>query len=137
MRFLIIGLLCFFTLSACSIEDDAARITYQYVGVNNVVVPDSFVFGQSYDLEASLELPNDCYIFSGFEMEIFDNQRFVRAVLTQIEVNGTCENAAPQIITEQLTFQALQREDYIFKFLTGYDTSGNEVYVEYVIPVVL
>jgi hypothetical protein len=113
------------------------RISYQYVGVSDIVVPDSFVLGQSYDLEATLELPSDCFIFSGFEMDIFDNQRYVRAVLTQIEANGTCENTEPQMITEQLTFQALQREDYIFKFLTGYDDLGNEIYLEYTIPVTL
>lgn len=137
MKVIVKTLICFLLLSACSIEDDSMRISYQYVGVSDIVVPDSFVLGQSYDLEATLELPSDCFIFSGFEMDIFDNQRYVRAVLTQIEANGTCENTEPQMITEQLTFQALQREDYIFKFLTGYDDLGNEIYLEYTIPVTL
>jgi hypothetical protein len=136
MKYFFCAIIALIGLSSCSIESDTPLISYEYVAVNDVVIPSSFEFGQSYDILVTFTMPNDCYIFSGFEMTPNNNERIVRVVLTKQEENGTCENNSVMMTREEiLRFRVMDGEDYIFKFSNGVDDQGNETFLEYTVTV--
>jgi hypothetical protein len=135
MKLFITSLLVILGLTSCSIEDELPVISYGYEVAQSVIIPDSFNFGETYDIEVSFTLTNDCYIFSGFEMVPNSIQRTVRIVSTQIQPNGSCENSIPENQSKTLRFQVKSTGIYVFKFLSGYDDLGNETFLEFTVPV--
>ncbi len=136
MKYFVYAIVALLGLSSCSIESDTPLISYEYVAVDEVVIPSSFEFGQTYDLLVTFTMPNDCYIFSGFELISNNNERIVRVVLTKQEENGTCETSSLLMQRDEiLRFQVNDANDYIFKFSSGVDDLGNETFLEYIVTV--
>jgi len=124
-------------ITSCSIDDGEPRVIYGYVGVTSVDLPDSFELNETYDIDVTYGIENECLVFSGFEMIRGEgNTRTVRTVVADYG-SSDCDDiaAAPISATETLQFQVIFTEDYTFRFSTGVDEDGNETFLEYVVPV--
>ncbi|MGB5981204.1 MAG: hypothetical protein WBG46_03570 [Nonlabens sp.] len=124
-------------ITSCSIDDGEPPVNYGYVGVTSVEIPDSFEFGETYDIDVTYSVVNECLVFSGFEMiRGQGNTRTVRTVVADYGSND-CDDITdtPDSATETLQFQVIFMEDYTFRFSSGIDEDGNETFLEYIIPV--
>ena len=134
---LFVFLLVAMALNGCSLDDDSTPVAYGYAAITEVDLPDSFEFGETYDIDITYSLNSDCFIFSGFDMIRGEpNSRTVRAVVEAFGSNDCDDSLAlPVEFTETLGFEVIFTEDYTFRFLTGIDEEGNETFLEYVVPV--
>lgn len=134
MKRIVFILSVFFLVTSCDVGDDGSSVLYSYVAVQNVDIPDSFELGKTYDIEVEYVLPNDCFAFSGFEVFASNpNTRTVRPVAFTNQDN--CPDKSTSLEKRNLKFQVIRAEDYLFKFLTGVDDQGQEVFMEFTVPV--
>jgi len=52
-----------FTLFSCSLDDDNSNFSIKTLPIKEVIVPDSFEFGQSYNITVFYDLPDGCHSF--------------------------------------------------------------------------
>jgi hypothetical protein len=128
------GLLVFMvTLTSCSLDDDGPEFAFQIMPIESVDVPDSFIFGETYDISVTYDRPSDCYIFNDFIYDVEDNQRTV-AVVNTVYDNSSC---TPQVETMTAGFELTVSsfDAYIFRFYIGENEDGVDEYHYVEVPV--
>ncbi len=121
-----------FTLFSCSLDDDSSfRIST--LPIKEAIVPDSFEFGQFYDITVYYDLPDGCHSFYNLFYQHDGASRIV-AINSLVDTESACTLA---IIEKEYTFsvEATQEEDYTFKFWKGTDNNGDDIFVEVIVPV--
>ena len=67
MKNKILSLLLLFTLlSSCSLDDDTNDFLLEVVPIESVVVPEEFIFGDTYQITVEYSRPSDCHVFNNF-----------------------------------------------------------------------
>ena len=128
-------LLLFFTLvtlSSCSINDDDQpqnNILYAYAPIDEVVMPESFVLGQEYEIEITYTNPSPCHEMFGFEY-VPENQTHYFGIVSSFNPNDPlCSDEVGSTEEYIWKFRANRNENYIFKFWTGIDSNGEAVFL--------
>lgn len=122
-------------LQSCSLDkEDAVKFRYELVPVESVDVPASFVYGESYTITVRYARPTSCYAFDGFYYEKSENIRTI-AVQNVVYQQDNCQTLNASIIEKTLLFNVLSNETYKFKFWKGKDANGQDLFLEYDIPV--
>ena len=64
-----------FLLFGCSNDDNSHDYHLEYVNVISADLPDEFIYGYTYRINVTIELPNSCYYFYNHKCYnfIFDN----------------------------------------------------------------
>jgi len=138
MRIGTILILCLvFIISSCELSDDGLQVTYEAVSIDSVQLPQTFTFGERYDIPVFYKRPTSCHVFEGFNVEASLNERTIASVLARFNAGECIEE---NVVEEQyLRFTAASNGTYVFKFLTNQDVNGDGTgpdYLEYEIQVI-
>lgn len=122
-------------LSSCSIDDGTnPEFSFEFMPVESVIMPEEFVYGETYAIGVSYIKPNSCYQFNDFAYEIDDNE-FIVAIVNIVYEDVVC-NGEPVLNTVLFNFTANSTETYVFKFFQGEDETGVDEYHIIEVPVV-
>ena len=133
MKNLAVLLISIILLSSCLTNDDLPNYKYEFIKIDEVSAPNSFTYSEKDTIFIKYTLANSCYRFNDVLYEYKDTTRTV-AVRAIVSLDNTCS----EVITQKeykLVVNALQKEDYLFKFYKGKDTDGKNIFEEIVIPV--
>lgn len=130
---ILMSLMMFFMLFSCSINDDSSNLSLETLPIKEAVVPEEFVFGQSYTLKVIYDLPDGCHSFYNLFYQ-YDGPVRIVAINSLVDNASACTLA---LIEKEHTFvvKAIQQEDYIFKFWKGIDDNGDDIFEEVIVPV--
>ncbi|MEI6865211.1 hypothetical protein [Flavicella sp.] len=138
MKKLFMLLMVTLVISSCNDDDiDLPDYHYEYLPIEEAIIPSTFTLNETYDITITYILPNECYSFNSvsFEIDQEDETSRILAVLTLVDDVTTCTE---ELITEEYTFEftATQEEEYTFKLWKGYDDEGESIFDEIIVPVV-
>ena len=123
------------TLSSCSDDDDYHDYHLEYVGTKSADVPDEFIYGQTYRINVTIELPNSCYFYYNQYEYFYEGTSRLIYPIAHVDDGVPC---TPNITetTFSIPVQVLQEEPYIFKFYQGEDADGQDIFLTIEVPVV-
>lgn len=122
--------------SSCDLDDDSPNFYFAALNAVEANVPESFEFGETYDIEVTYERPNGCTFFEGFDVTKTDQTD--RDVVVIGSVLTDEERACTQEVTEVvalLKFHVIYTGEYHFRFYAGEDENNDPIYLEYTVPV--
>ena len=122
--------------TACEVDDDSPNFYFTALTTVEANVPESFEFGETYDIEVTYLRPNGCTFFEGFDvMQTAETDRDVVVIgFVLTDEDRACTQAVEEVVAI-LKFNVIYTEEYKFRFYAGDDTDGNATYLEYTIPV--
>ncbi len=124
-----------FSFIACSLDDEGTNFKYVNLKVISAEVPESFEYGEKYDIKVTYLNPNSCTYFEGFDIHKHKlTEREVYPIGTEFIDRNDCQEKAVEVEIS-LPFEVIYREDYLFKFWTGKNTDGKDQYIELSVPV--
>jgi len=123
------------TLSSCSNDDDYHDYHLEYVAVTSAEVPDEFIFGNTYRIDVTIELPNSCYYYYNQYDYFYEGTSRLIYPIGHVDDGVAC---TPNIreTTFSIPVQVLQSEPYIFKFYQGEDADGQDIFLTIEVPVI-
>lgn len=132
-------LLLVFAIAACSLDDeDNVEYHMEFIPVENAIVPDTLIPGQSFKMLISFKRPNDCHYFDGFFTEENIKGQTI-APQTMVFENITCNSLDTEPAEEvvyNFDFSPAYRDSvYVFMFYKGLDAAGQKVFSETTVPV--
>ena len=99
--FLLIGLLGLIT--SCSLDDEGQVVSYEALPIADYELPESFIYGERYQLPVSFVLPTTCHEFYNFEAARADSTRFVYAI-SQVLESDMCTDTPNDTVSTFLNF---------------------------------
>lgn len=130
--------LVIFSFLSCSIDDDNPTFHFEFVPIETVEMPESFEFGNIYDIEYSYYKQTECHLFNDLYFEPSGNTRTV-AVINRVNHEGSnviCEELIDQLETRTFQFQVINNTgSYVFRFWQGVDENGEDEYLIVEVPV--
>ena len=129
-------LFCFIlsSLWSCSLNDDSNNFSYEFVPIESVSMPDTFLLEVVHTLEYTYYRPTTCHGFYDLYYVPEDNERTV-AVINIVFDNSNCEPLVDNLIEKTFDFKPLNTGTYIFKFWQGLDENDEDLYLVYEITV--
>lgn len=123
------------TLSSCNNDDDYHDYHLEYVNVTDAELPDEFIYGRTYKIDVTIELPNSCYYYyNQYDYFYEGNSRLIYPI-AHVDDGVPCTLNIRET-TFSIPVQALQNETYIFKFYQGEDAEGQDIFLTIEVPVV-
>jgi hypothetical protein len=120
----------------CDVDDDNYHEHHlEYIGVVDVELPDEFIFGSTYEINITIELPNSCYFYYGQYDYFHEGTSRLIHPIVHVDDDVACTQSIIET-TFSIPVQALQDEPYIFKFYQGEDTNGENLYLTIEVPVI-
>lgn len=133
-KFVLLILICFAAFTSCSIDDNGSNfIGTEILPIESVEIPESFVYGESYEILITYNRPSTCHQFYNFFYEIDRNERTV-AVINSVYSNESCVQES-ESVTVTLNFTVNGTETYLFKFYQGEDADGEDQYLLVEVPI--
>ena len=125
----------FFLFNACSPGDDTHYL-FKLMPIQSVDIPTEFTLGQTYPITVHYTVPTSCYYFSTLYYDKDLNIRTI-AVENAIAQRSNCPDlsAADGASTYTFNFYVTSNGSYIFKFYQGKDDQGNNIFLQYEVPV--
>lgn len=132
-----ITLILFLTLFSisCSLDDNEPNYRFEILEIESVVVPDELHLGETHSFIIRYRRPTSCHGFNSFYYDKNLNTRTVAVQGIVLESNN-CLPLENDIQEETLDFFVTNNGSYIFKFFQGKDDNGQDVFLEYEIPVI-
>ncbi|MCV6629357.1 MAG: hypothetical protein OIF50_05810 [Flavobacteriaceae bacterium] len=125
-------LLLSFGLLGC-LKDEDTNFHLKALQIESVSLPESFEVGKIYDIEVKCMLPNGCTYFNGFQVNDPElTERYIAAIGA---VYGQSCTEQIEMTTERFRFLVRFDKDYTFKFWSGKDDNGEDIYIEKVVPI--
>ena len=124
-----------FLFNACS-PDEGISYNLKLMPIVSVDIPTEFTLGQTYPITVHYIKPTTCYYFNQLYYEKDLNIRTV-AVECAIEQRNNCIDltGAEAEASYTFNFYVTSNGSYIFKFYQGKNTNGENVFLEYEVPV--
>lgn len=122
-------------LNSCSMEDET-KYLFELMPITSVDIPTEFTLGQTYPITVHYTKPTSCHYFNTLYYDKNLNVRTI-AVENAVAQKNDCQDLTGDATLEQYTFnfQVTGNGSYIFKFYQGKDVNGNNVFLEYEVPV--
>ena len=133
----ILSLIAFFFLfNSCTPLGDETNYLYEILPIDSVDIPTEFTLGQTYPITVRYNKPTTCHYFSTLYYEKDLNIRTI-AVENAVKQTNNCQDlsAADSATEYTFNFQVTSNGSYIFKFYQGKDANGQNIYLEYEVPV--
>ena len=123
------------TVSSCNDEGDYHDYHLEYTSVKGAELPDEFIYGRTYRIDITIELPNSCYYFYNQYDYFYEGTSRLIYPIAHVDDGVPC---TPNITetTFSIPVQARQFEPYIFKFYQGEDVDGQDMFLTIEVPVV-
>ena len=125
-----------FLIFGCSNDDNNDHDYHlEYVNVISADLPDEFIYGLTYRINITIELPNSCYYFYNQYDYFYEGTSRLIYPIGHVDDGVPC---TPNITetTFSIPVHALQSEPYIFKFYQGEDENGQDVFLTIEVPVI-
>ena len=125
-----------FLIFGCSDDDNNDHDYHlEYVNVISADLPDEFIYGLTYRINITIELPNSCYYFYNQYDYFYEGTSRLIYPIGHVDDGVPC---TPNITetTFSIPVHALQSEPYIFKFYQGEDENGQDVFLTIEVPVI-
>lgn len=123
------------TTVSCSDDDNDHNYHLEYVNVTDADVPDEFIFGQTYRINVTVELPSSCYYFYGQYDYFYEGTSRLIYPIAHVHDGEPCTLNIREVVFS-IPVQALQTEPYIFKFYQGEDAEGQDTFLTIEVPVI-
>lgn len=121
---------------SCSDDDDNYHEYHlEYIGATSADVPDEFIYGNTYRINVTIELPNSCYYFYNQYDYFYEGTSRLIYPIAHVDDGVPC---TPNIreTTFSIPVQVLQSEPYIFNFYQGVDADGQDIFFTIEVPVI-
>ena len=125
-----------FLIFGCSDDDNNDHDYHlEYVNVISADLPDEFIYGLTYRINVTIELPNSCYYFYNQYDYFYEGTSRLIYPIGHVDDGVPC---TPNITetTFSIPVQVLQSAPYIFKFYQGEDENGQDVFLTIEVPVI-
>ena len=134
MKKLVLSLSLLFVFNSCSVEDNQ-KFHYEILPVESVEMPSEFELGETYPIIIKYYKPTTCHGLNGFYFEKNLNIRTVAVQTVVFEDNTNCEQNTGELFEETMYFYVTNNGSYIFKFWQGTNEAGEDIFLDYEIPV--
>ncbi len=134
MKKLVLLLSLLFAFNSCS-TDDGDNFRFELLPVESVEIPNEFTLGETYEITIRYYRPSTCHAFNSFYYEKNLNTRTIAVESIVFEQDG-CEALESVLVEKKLNFHVTNNGSYIFKFWQGANEYGEDVFLEYEIPVI-
>lgn len=126
-----------FLIAGCNNDDDYNDHDYhlEYIGVVSADLPDEFIYGRTYRINVTIELPNSCYYFYNQYDYFYEGTSRLIYPIVHVDDGVPCTQNIRET-TFSIPVQALQFEPYIFKFYQGEDVNGQDLFLTVEVPVI-
>lgn len=128
-----LSFLAILLVSSCSIENNSEDFYFEVMPIESVETPESFVFGQTYEISITYNRTTSCHEFYDFVYDIDEHERTI-AVVDVVYTNAECEETN-ELVTVSFDFSVTSLDTYLFKFYKGKDDNGDDIYHLVEIPV--
>lgn len=135
MKKILLLLSVLFFFNSCNIDDNGDDFQYVLLPVESVEIPTEFELGETYIIVVKYYRPSTCHAFDGFYYEKNLNIRTI-AVQNIVFNQNNCEPLTNELVEQNLEFHVTNNGSYIFKFWQGKDSNGQDIFLEYEIPVI-
>lgn len=124
-------------LNSCSLDDGGRNYHLELMPIESVELPTEFELGQTYPITVHYKKPTTCHYFNNIYYEKNLNVRTI-AVECAVDERDDCQELDDTAAMAEYTFDfyVTSNGSYIFKFYQGKDESGNNIFLEYEVPVV-
>ena len=128
-------LFCFIlsSLWSCSLNDDSNNFINEFVPIESVSMPDTFLLEAVHTIEYTYYRPTTCHGFYDLYYATEDNERTVAVI--NIVFDTDCEPLEDNLIEKTFNFKPLHVGRYVFKFWQGLDENDDNQYLVYEITV--
>jgi hypothetical protein len=135
MKKIISLIVLFFLFNSCT-TDNGPSYSLEFLPIGSVDIPTEFTLGETYPITVYYNRPTTCHYFNGLYYDKNLNTRTI-AVESVVEYRDNCQDlsAADAMDSYTFNFYVTSNGSYIFKFYQGKDDSGNDVFLEYEVPV--
>lgn len=123
------------TVTSCNDDDEGHAFHLEKGIVMDYDVPDEFVFGDTYDIDVTVELPNSCYFYYGQYEYLYDGPARLIYPIVHVDDDVPCTLNISET-TFSIPVNVQQSEPYIFKFFNGEDEDGEEKFLTIEVPVI-
>jgi hypothetical protein len=122
-------------LTACS-SDTGVNYSLELMPIESVDIPTEFVLGETYPITVHYTKPTTCHFFNNLYYDKDLNVRTI-AVECAIEQRDNCQDLSGANAVGDYTFNfyVTSNGSYIFKFYQGKDANGENIFLEYEVPV--
>lgn len=122
-----------FAFNSCALDEEP-QSEYALLPVESVVMPEEFFVDQVSAITVKYRRPTNCHIFNGFYYDVNENIRTV-AIQTVKLNQDNCQADNENLFEVPLSYKPTVAGPYVFKFWTGTDANGADVYLTYEIEV--
>ena len=128
-------LVLFFIFNACS-TDNGNNFSFELLPITTVDIPTEFTLGQTYPITVHYNRPTTCHYFNNLFYDKYLNTRTI-AVESAVEERNNCHDLSAADAADSYTFNfyVTSNGSYIFKFYQGKDANGNDIFLQYEVPV--
>jgi hypothetical protein len=126
----------FFLFNSCTPFGDETNYLYEILPIDSVDIPTEFTLGQTYPITIYYNKPTTCHFFSTLYYDKDLNVRTI-AVESAVKQINNCQDLIAANGASEYTFDfyVTSNGSYIFKFYQGKDANGENIYLEYEVPV--
>ncbi len=137
MKRLVFICIAILTFWSCNVDEDGDVVDYnfEFIPIEDVVIPDSFALGEIYQIDVSYYRPTTCHAFHDFYYVADEEERTV-AVINIVYDHSDCQPLEDELVEVSFDFKAVYSQIYEFKFWQGENETGENIYLTYQIPVI-
>lgn len=120
---------------SCSNDDnEGLNVDFQKLQIVEANVPESFNYGNTYEIQVTYLRPDGCTYFQGFD--VYPTDTTVREVVA-VGARYAQQPCTQEVVevTDRFLFKVIYNQPYTFRFYTGEDEAGNPQYIEAQVPV--
>lgn len=132
MKKLVLLVSILFIFNSC--EPEGNNFFVDVLPIESVEIPAEFELGETYQITMRYFRPTNCHSAYGIYYEKELNIRTC-AVRNLVEDRGNCAPIQNILIEETFNFHVTNTGNYVFKFWNGKDSDGNNIFLEFDIPV--
>lgn len=122
-----------FLFNACS-PGEGTEYNFELLPISSVDIPTEFTLGQTYPITVHFSYPTSCHYFNQLYYDKNLNVRTI-AVESAVAQRSNCVPTPGDVGEYTFNFYVTSNGSYIFKFYQGKDESGNDIFLEYEVPV--
>lgn len=123
-----------FGMLSCENDDNGINVEFQKLQIVEAELPESFDFGNTYEIQVTFVRPDGCTYFQGFD--VYPTDTTVREVVA-VGARYADQACTQEIVevTDRFLFKVIHDQTYTFRFYTGDDAEGNPEFIETQVPV--
>ena len=124
-----------FIFNSCT-PDEGNNYLFELLPVESVDIPTEFTMGQTYQIKMYYRRPTTCHTFNTIYYDKDLNTRTI-AIESAVRQSSDCQPLSEETNLTECSFNFLVTGNgsYVFKFWQGKDEQGNNIFLEYEIPV--